>query len=84
VIVGTVHSFGAYLIQYRKLRAYLRHEGSNMGGGGATATLQLNVWLKDIRQNTVMSKTALFCEFHSSPHCNRIVSTGIPWYAVQE
>jgi hypothetical protein len=41
-----------------------------MGRGGATPALQLNIWLEDVRQNTVMSNTASFHKFHSSPHCN--------------
>jgi hypothetical protein len=49
VIAGTVQSFGSYLVQHCKLRNYLRHEGGNMGGDGTTPTLQLYVWLKDIR-----------------------------------
>jgi hypothetical protein len=54
VITGTIQYFGSYLVQYSKSGYQLQNKGGNVWGGSATPTLQQDIWLKDVRYDTVM------------------------------
>jgi hypothetical protein len=54
VVAGTLQSVSSYLVQQSELGNQFWDEGSNVRGGSATATVQLDVRPKDVGHDTTM------------------------------